>query len=357
MREALERLWYGPRPAGLARGLAAALSPFSWAYAAGLRLRSGGAEQRVAAPVVSVGNLSVGGNGKTPLAMELARMLLAEGLRPALVSRGYGRQSRGVRVAWSPGGLAPDWEQVGDEPALMARRCPRAMVVVGEDRVAAARLALEAAGADAIVCDDAFQHRALVRDLDLVAVHAVHGLGNGRLLPRGPLREPPCALARAHGVVFTHAPEDAEAPALLRALGLPAELPAVCLALEPAGLAVGTELLPGAVLPPGPILAASAIAHPEGFRRHLETLGCAVVGHVRLPDHHPLGGSTRERLERRARALGAAAIVVTEKDRVKLGPDGELPMLALRLEARWLGCGEAVVQGWLRAALRNSPTG
>ncbi|HOX44269.1 MAG TPA: tetraacyldisaccharide 4'-kinase [Myxococcota bacterium] len=353
MSRTLERLWYDPAPSAALRGLGAGLAPLAWAYAAGLRLRPGARPEGVGRPVVSVGNLVAGGSGKTPLVMALVDLLEAAGLRVALVSRGYGRRTRGVRVGHLPGGRLPTWEEVGDEPALLARRCPGAALVVGEDRVAAARRAVEVAAPDLIVCDDAFQHRALARELDLVAVHAGRGFGNGRLLPRGPLREPLAALTRAHAVVLTHH-QGTEPPAALAArLGVPAELPVVGLELEPDGLLSAGGGRAG--VPAEPVVAGAAIAHFEGFLGSLAALGVRVAAGLSFPDHHRLGPAALVRLERLARASGAAAVVVTEKDLVKLPAAGDqLPLLALRLEARWVGpAARRTVLGWLlRAAGR-----
>jgi len=350
----LERLWYDPRAPALLRGLGAGLAPLCLAYRAGLGLGARVRPARVGRPVISVGNLVAGGSGKTPLVMALVELLEAAGLRVAIVSRGYGRRTRGVRVAHLPGEPPPGWEAVGDEPALLARRCPRAALVVGEDRVAAARRAVEVAAPDVIVCDDAFQHRALARDLDLVAVHARRGFGNGRLLPRGPLREPLAALARAHGVVLTHL-RGPEPPAAQAAhLGVPAELPVVGLELEPGGLLSGAGA-PVAV-PAGPVVAGAAIAHFAGFLESLAALGVRVATELAFPDHHPLGPPALARLERLARVRGAAAVVVTEKDLVKLPAAGDLPLLALRLAPRWVGPdARRVVLGWLMRAAGRPP--
>jgi tetraacyldisaccharide 4'-kinase len=349
----LERLWYDPAPSAALRGLGAGLAPLGWAYAAGLRLRPGAHPEGVGRPVVSVGNLVAGGSGKTPLVMALVDLLEGAGLRVALVSRGYGRRTRGVRVGYVPGEPRPGWQEVGDEPALLARRCPGAALVVGEDRVAAARRAVEVAAPDVLVCDDAFQHRALARALDLVAVHAGRGFGNGRLLPRGPLREPLSALTRAHAVVLTHHRGQEPPAAQAARLGVPAQLPVVGLELAPDGLVSPAGARVG--VPAGPVLAGAAIAHFEGFLQSLAALGVRVAAELAFPDHHPLGPRALVRLEALARARGAVAVVVTEKDLVKLpGAGGTLPLLALRLEARWVGPdARQTVLGWLlRAAGR-----
>jgi tetraacyldisaccharide 4'-kinase len=205
--------------------------------------------------------------------------------------------------------------------------------VVGEDRVAACRLAVERFEPDVVLCDDAFQHIKLHRDLDIVAVHARHGLGNAHLLPRGPLREPRSALGRAHLVVFTHASGGAGIPGGL----VPAGVPAAACAFLPAGLTEGVDLRPAAVSVPGPVVAACAVAHPEGFFSSCGQAGLAVAGTRAFPDHHRFTPADVDALAALASRHGASAVVVTEKDLVRLALR-KLPVrfLALRIRAEWV---------------------
>src|SRR5688572_19826066 len=194
----IEAMWYsGARPLWLA--------PFSFVYGALMGLRSLlyrlGLRHRVRmkVPVIVVGNLTVGGTGKTPLVAWLASKLAAVGYRVAIVSRGYGGRARGVtRVT-----VHSRPSEVGDEPLLLARRA-QATVFVGRDRVAAARAAV-ADGADIVLCDDGLQHLALMRDCEIAVIDGQRGFGNGCLLPRGPLRELPRRLRRVNAVVVNGA--------------------------------------------------------------------------------------------------------------------------------------------------------
>src|SRR6188768_3776525 len=198
MRSKIEAMWYGDRkPLWLA--------PFSLLYGGLIGLRSllyrmGLRHQvRMKVPVVVVGNLPVGGTGKTPLVAWLSIRLSAVGMRVAIVSRGYGGRARGVtRVT-----VHSRPSEVGDEPLLLARRA-QATVFVGKDRVAAAKAAV-AEGADIVLCDDGLQHLALMRDCEIVVVDGQRGFGNGWLLPRGPLRELPRRLRRVNAVVVNGA--------------------------------------------------------------------------------------------------------------------------------------------------------
>lgn len=326
----LEQLWYHEKH----RVLGAALAPLSWTYRAGLAVaRAGTRAQKVGKPVVSVGNLTAGGSGKTPLVIELARMLAARGKRVAVVSRGYGRKTRGLLVVHAPGGPVRTAGESGDEPVLISLRCHDAGVVVGEDRVAACRLAVERFDPDVVLCDDAFQHKRLHRDLDIVALHAGHGLGNDHLLPRGPLREPRSALKRADLVVFTHASGAAGS----RRVPVPAGIPAAACAFLPAGLTEGADLRPAAPSVAGPVVAACAVAHPQGFFRTCRQAGLSVAGTIGYADHHRFTSGDVAAMAALASRHGASAVVVTEKDLVRLASrDAPVRFLALRIQAKWV---------------------
>jgi tetraacyldisaccharide 4'-kinase len=316
--------------AGGYRGL---LGTRDWLYARGvLKCRALGV------PVVSVGNLTVGGTGKTP-AVELAvRSLIDLGHRPAVVSRGYGRRGHGIQVVADAASIRLDADEGGDEPFLLARRLPGVPVVVGANRYEAGRHAVERFGVSAIVLDDGFQHRTLAKDLEIVMARAAAPWGNGRLLPGGPLREPLAALARAHLIVVTGArgPDDvgevAEA-ARIHAPGVPLltarHVPTEC--WEAGAMRyLGPEALRGRRL-----LAFAGIGAPDGFRRTLEDTGAVEAGFARFADHHRYTRDEMAGLEARAAAASASGLVTTEKDwaRLRRLPALRLPLyvLAVRL--------------------------
>ena len=202
----IDSIWYPEETSRMKQIISWSLSPLAWCYETARAAKAKTIQIcRVSKPVISVGNLTLGGNGKTPLVLHIAEQLEQRGKKVAIISRGYGRKTRGTRVIHAPGPHLPNALDAGDEPAMLARRCPRCAVVVGEDRTDAANLAITSCAADVIVCDDAFQHRRLERDLNIVAIHAKRGFGNGRLFPQGPLREPLVSLSRADLIVFTHA--------------------------------------------------------------------------------------------------------------------------------------------------------
>ena len=322
--------------AGVALGAAAVayrglLETRGWLYGRGvLRPRD------LPCPVVSLGNLTVGGTGKTP-AVELAVRTLAEqGHRPAVVSRGYGRKSRGVHVVADAASIRVEPEESGDEPFLLARRLPGVPVVVGADRWAAARVAIEGCGATAIVLDDGFQQRTLATSLEIVMARARRPWGNGRLLPAGPLREPLRALARADLVVAAgtgRVSGDEVAAAAARHAPL---APVVTATLEPVACweARRMEPVPLARLAGRHLLPFAGIAAPATFAatlRDLDVAGDLVV----FPDHHWYSHDDLRALQ--ARAAGADALVTTEKDWVRLrgrlstGPPVYVVSVALRL--------------------------
>ena len=285
--------------------------------------------ERAACPVLSVGNLAAGGSGKTPVVDWLLREAARAGCRPVVISRGYRRQGRSdvIRVKGAEG-LPPDPLRLGDEPALLARRNPQVPVYVARRRALAARLAALWDRPGLIVLDDGFQHLGLARDLDVVLVDARQGLGNGRLLPLGPLREPLRAARRAHAVLISKtAPGAAEALRERIAAALGGALPVFTCDYRPAGL---RRLDDGARLPPEalrgrPVRLLCGIAQPEGFERTVEALGARVAGLEAWPDHHAY---PPEHLERLAAALADDDLggdpaaephwLTTEKDAVKL---------------------------------------
>jgi tetraacyldisaccharide 4'-kinase len=322
-RQRIERAWndgLSPASARLAAPLCAAyrgaLGARNWLYARGILK-----PRRLDRPVVSVGNLTVGGTGKTPAAMLAVETLTSLGHRPAVVSRGYGRRSTGVCVVADTASIRLDPDDAGDEPFLLARRLPGVPVVVGADRSDAARVAIERFGVTAIVLDDGFQQRTLAKDLDVVMARAERPWGNGRLLPAGPLREPLSALGRAHLVVATAAaplggaPEVREAAAryapgvpVLGARYVAAEAwDAARMAPIPLDRVAGTR-----------VLAFAGIGFPAGFRRTLVDLGVDVADVITYHDHHPYALRDVAALGERADRLGVDALVTTEKDWVRI---------------------------------------
>ena len=292
---------------------------------------------RVGVPVISVGNLDAGGSGKTPFVAYLAGRMREAGRRVAVASRGYGGKRHTVPVTVSGEGPLADASVVGDEPVLLAGLLPSAVVVVCRDRAAAAIFARDRHGSDLVILDDGFQHRRIHRDLDLLLVDAGEGLGNGRMMPLGPLREPMEEMRRADALVITGAARDLPKCALkiqeeLRRLGL--KIPVFSCERRVEGfLRVETEeTVPAAALTGMKILAFSGIARPRSFEADLRSLGLNLVESIRFRDHQPFGASQMERIRAAFLRSGADLIVTTEKDRMRLGTVRfPLPLYTLRI--------------------------
>ncbi len=279
---------------------------------------------RLPVPVVSVGNLTAGGTGKTPSVRALAAAAAALGRRPAVLTRGYGGRRAGVLRdgAWDPGGAATA-EEAGDEPLLLSRSLPGVPVVVGADRSRRAREFLDAGSVvDLFLLDDGFQHRRLQRSADLVLLDLRRPLGNGELLPAGPLREEPDALGRADHLLLTGGDEGEPVPGSTHAVlaryapGVPftrAWLTPARVRLWEGSASAGPSLRGLAVR------GVAGIARPERFRAALEEAGAEVRGFSTYRDHHRFTAADVRREEEAARRVGAVP-VTTAKDAVRLEP-------------------------------------
>ncbi len=299
------------------------------------------------APSLSVGNLAMGGRGKTPTVIHLARLLIAAGERPAVLSRGYARRvvEPGVVVVSDGTHLRADLDRSGDEPLLIARSVPGAIVLVCEQRAIARTLATRIFGASVILLDDGFQHRQVDRDVDLVLLTADDL--RDRALPFGRLREPVRALARAHAVVAVgNEPFDVPFPALRKfrlttRIGEPAPLEAD--RLWPAGR--------------GPVVAVAGIARPERFRASLDAAGWSVARMIAFRDHHRYRRADLDRIAAGVRETGAIGALTTEKDAIRLRPLRPLlmPIAAVPLDATVEPAAE--FREWLFDRLREARKG
>jgi tetraacyldisaccharide 4'-kinase len=278
---------------------------------------------RLPCRVISVGNLTVGGTGKTPIVILLAEWLLAQGRRVAILSRGYKRASANRHLLVSDGSrLLADPLEAGDEPFLMGQRCPRAIVAVGADRAALGGWVLARFPVDCMILDDGFQHRALHRDVDLVLLDATDATGLDAMLPAGRLREPLSGLARAHAVLITRAErkEDVEAVlGRLRTISGPLE-DCIEVVFQPQTLlsVQGRGKRPLEWCRGKKIWLASGIGNSDSFHRSAASLGADIRGETTLQDHHCYRPADVGEIRAKAQAAGAEIVLTTEKDAVKL---------------------------------------
>lgn len=291
----LDHYWYSRNPVSIA------LLPLSWLFRLISRLRRQAyrhgllGQDKLPVPVIVVGNISVGGTGKTPLVIWLARHLQALGYKPGIISRGYG----GAATEWPQpveAGSDPAW--VGDEPVLLAVRtgCP---LWVGPDRPATARALLDQADCDILISDDGLQHYALQRDLEIVVIDGVRGFGNGWSLPAGPLRERPSRLSEVDLVIANGE----------------SDLTDYRMVLEPGqliNLAAPSLKKKLDYFKDQPVHAMAGIGHPERFFNTLRAAGLYPQVHP-FPDHHCFS-------EMEITPDDALPVIITEKDAVKCAP-------------------------------------
>lgn len=297
--------WYGRGDSLISRLLGPAA--FVWGRIAERRWAST-VPFRAARPVICIGNFTAGGTGKTPLALHMAGVVEQLGRTPVYLTRGYGGRLHGPH--WVAPGLDTAAD-TGDEPLLLARRAP---VMLARDRAAGARVIVDACRpGDVIIMDDGLQNPALAKDLTIAVVDGRRGIGNGRVIPAGPLRAPLAAqLARVDAIVVNQSagPDAASAAETIASRFKSLTSGPVLVART---MATGDT----AWLKEKPVVAYAAIGSPERFFRTLRSLGATVVREMTFPDHHPLTGAEAASLLQAAATAGAQ-LVTTEKDWVRL---------------------------------------
>ena len=332
------------------RLLHALLRVASWGYRCGVAVRNSlfdlGIKQSHAAsvPVISVGNLTTGGTGKTPIVAMLVRMLNEAGHRPGIISRGYRELAEGGN----------------DEARVLELLCPGTPHVQNRDRVLAARKVAEDRdtghdGCTVIIADDAFQHRRLKRDLDIVLIDALNPFGHDALLPRGLLREPVSGLRRADIVILTRADLAAEnsRTEIWKVVEANNNVSAkIELSFAPAGLVDKAGKLHA--VENSNVLAFCGIGNPEGFRKTLASAEISTQELIAFPDHHHYGQSDLRQLTESAEEIGAKALVTTVKDLVKIEANwiGSVPVVALNIEARVTSGEDSLVEAISRVTQR-----
>jgi len=328
--------------------------PFSPIYGLAMRLRekmyARGMFKRysLSVPVISVGNLTMGGAGKTPVVCYLARKLKRAGYSPSVISRGYGGKANGkVNIVSNGTTLKLSADMAGDEPRMLAELLEDVPVLTGIVRRFPAQRAIEM-GANVLLLDDGFQHMAINRDINLVLFNTDWLAGNSRVFPGGDLREPVAALRRASRFVMTGMREDNRERAERFADLLHSKFPEIPLSFLEYGpsSSVSIEQGTGRLVESSYSLkekswyAFAGIAQPQSFHTSLEEYGVAIAGFKGFADHQVYTKEILDQLNQEAEKSGAAGLVTTEKDLVKLAAVAEsttLPLLALRMEVRERG--------------------
>ncbi len=313
-------------------------SPFSSLYSRLLEFRARRyatgrcVPHRLPGPVISVGNLTLGGTGKTPFVGFLARRFRFEGRHPAILSRGYRRRSRGVVVVSTGDGPRVDAGEAGDEPVELAHRLPGVVIVVARHRVDAARAAAQL-GADLFLLDDGYQHLAVCRDINLLLLDSLDPFGGGKFPPRGRLREPLSALARADAIVFTRVERGAPSAAALRTVArwnpsapiFTARFRALGICDEKGSPLEGLELTGRR------FVAVCGVAQPEAFAASLSELDLSAEETLVFADHHQYRERDLRGIRKATDRTGSAWILTTEKDAAKLSDRLSIPIATVRL--------------------------
>jgi len=318
-------------------------------YELGVRLRVAAYEtdylkpKRLDATVISVGNLTVGGAGKTPMAQYIARYLKSEDHAVAILTRGYGRESSGRRVLNDvPNGdqsaSAGSYREYGDEPLMLARSMPDVPIIVDKNRYEGGRLAEQKHGSEVLVLDDGYQHLALARDLNILLIDATDPFGGFEMPPFGRLREPLYGIKRADAIIITRAdrPFDQGQTHSILKYYCGDKVPVMYCYSTITGLrhlATG-EVYEAKDFAGWNIAAACGIANPRAFADDILQAGINIVSETFFADHHAFAQDDVDRINREAREAGADAILTTEKDAVRLEglAHGDIPLYAAQLE-------------------------
>lgn len=331
------------------------LTPASMAYFMGSLCRLEGyragilKREQADVPVISVGNITCGGTGKTPITIDLAQRFIAAGVKVGILSRGYKRQSKNATLVVSDGaGNFASCAESGDEPYLIAQRLPKAVVLVGSNRRASANLAVSHYNCELLILDDGFQHFPIRRDVDLVLIDYNDEPANDSLLPSGRLREPLTALSRATSLVITKIPEKSDTEKIARLEKVLHEYAPdrpidSCSFVASHLVSANCVVLPSNSLNGNSVLAVSALARPEPFHRLLAEKGANIVNTLSWGDHHWYTNENMSQIEQAATEV--SMVITTEKDLVKMRPSEKLAekLYALRIETEWRGAPPAVI--------------
>ena len=337
----------------------ALLLPLSLIYAVVIQIRNWlydiGILPRSAMPckVISIGNLTVGGTGKTPTVAMMAEEMFRHKHSVCVVSRGYKRTTKGTLLVSNGSDVLAGADECGDEPFLLAISLPGIPIIVDENRVRGAHFAINTFNPNVILLDDAFQHRRIRRNVDVVLVDASAGFGNNWLLPAGPLREPLRSLKRAHVILFTRVEKNLKLSALKDIIAKHCSAPICAANHDPVviqdleGREVDIQAIKGRK-----VFAFCGIGRPASFYSLLKQLGAEIKGVRTFKDHHTYTAEDKKILVKSAKKYGAEMLITTEKDRVRLSPEYfSIPLWTLKIkmvlqfgaEEFWNECGIDII--------------
>ena len=322
-----QRIWDDDGNTSCYRPVKIIASILSFFYLAVINLRNWLYDQKIfkevklSCPVISVGNITVGGTGKTPCVIMLARMLQANGFKPAILSRGYrGRSVNSVNIVSNGDKILLDSATAGDEPYLIAQELKSVPVVIGAKRIATGKTAVDQLGANVLICDDAMQHRQIFRDINLVLLDNRSLCGNDHILPRGRLREPIKELKRAGAIIITRADETIQTDKKIGELIKAKDIPVFESIHKPKDIVKGdfSEQKPVSILARKKVYAFCGIANPDSLKKTLSIIGSQVLSFAVFPDHHCYDKSELEKIKTEFVDCRADYLVTTEKDAVRL---------------------------------------
>jgi tetraacyldisaccharide 4'-kinase len=303
-------------------------------------------EMKLSCPVISVGNITVGGTGKTPCVIMLARMLQKNGFKPAVISRGYGSRSiHPVNIISDGDKILLDSETAGDEPCLIAQELRNVPVITGAKRIATGETAINQFGANVLICDDAMQHRQIFRDINLVLLDNRSLSGKDHVLPRGRLREPIKELGRADAIILTRTDETQQTDKKIGEIIKTKDVPVFKSIHRPKDIIRGNYNAPKPVseLKGKKVYAFCGIARPDSFKKILLVLGTKILSFDIFPDHYRYDKSELEKIRTGFIGCHADYLVTTQKDAMRLQDDPEfLKILSvLRVEMEMIPSAQA----------------
>lgn len=325
--------------------------------------------KRLPCPVVSIGNITVGGTGKTPMTLYVTELIRRYGYKVAIVSRGYkGKAEKTVGIVCDGRMICMEPDQAGDEPFMMAKRLRSVPVIVGKDRFMAGMLAVKEFNPDVVLLDDGFQHLRLYRDIDLVLLDFNSPFGNGNLLPRGILREPASSLSRADALILTRsdsAPGSIKANlldrlmylSLKRSVYITSHAPYIHMIVKATGDIEDVALSKSRdwdseIIKGRKVFAFSGIARNEDFKHTVEGFGCDVSGFAGFPDHHAYSDEDINSILQSAKDAGAEIVCTTEKDYARIGHRKSWPinLVIIGIEIAF-GDDEAAFNSYIKSRL------